>query len=729
MRIALTGNPNSGKTTLFNGLTGKKEHAGNWAGVTVEKKEGDVKTEISGGETVTAVDLPGAYSMSPFTSEESITSAYVKKADVSVIVNIVDATNLSRSLFFTTQLQELNIPVVVALNKWDVVEKKGISIDLKALSQKLGCPVVKTTATSGDGLKELMAEVQSATKHSQTAPYHQGEVDLTNKEAVMEADRKRFDFVNSVVSAVESRKVSSTETTSNDKLDGILANQFIGIPIFAVVMWLVFSISQAWVGPLIADTLVEGIEGFMEVVADATEGTSPFLQSLLVDGIIGGVGAVVGFLPLVMVMYFLIALLEDCGYMARVAVVMDPIMKKVGLTGKSVIPMVIGTGCAIPAVMASRTIRNERERRTTAMLTPFMPCGAKIPVIALFAGAFFDDAAWVSTLMYFSGIAIIILGAFLIQQITGHKNRKSFFIIELPDYKSPSFKAATLSMLDRAKDFIIKAGTIILLCNAGVHIMQNFDTSLQFIDIDGMVEEQMEVLMEEAEESGELNAMMAEFLAEGLSEEEAEEELEAEFYALVMEDEAIVEEMRSMSESSILAMISTPFALLFVTLGFGTWQLAAAAVTGFIAKENVVGTLAVVYGITNFIDVEEFELVEGASEVANVMGLSSSAALAYLMFNLFTPPCFAAIGAMNSEMRSAKWLWGGIGLQFGTGYVVAFLVYQIGTLMETGGVGDGFALGLCVVLALFATLFVLIQKGKQSFAHNYTLGEAPTSTV
>ncbi len=520
--------------------------------------------------------------------------------------------------------------------------------------------MVKTSATSGTGLAELVGKLDTLTGITQVAPYHQEDIDLTNKEAVVEADRKRFDYVSSVVKAVEKRKTQTHEVNKQDKLDAILAHKVMGIPIFAAVMWAVFAISQSYVGPLIADILVGWLEGLMEVVGGMVEGASPFMQSLLVDGIIGGVAAVVGFLPLVMVMYFLIALLEDCGYMARVAVVMDPILKKVGLTGKSIIPMVIGTGCAIPGVMASRTIRNERERRTTAMLTPFMPCGAKIPVIALFAGVFFEDAAWVSTLMYFSGIAIIILGAYLIQIVTGHKNRKSFFLIELPEYKAPSLGRATLSMLDRAKDFIIKAGTIILLCNAAVHIMQTFDLSLQ----------------------------------------EVEEGLE---------------------HTSILATVASPFALLFIPLGFGTWQLAAAAVTGFIAKENVVGTLAVVYGITNFIDPDELELVEGAAEVATTMGLTSAAALAYLMFNLFTPPCFAAIGAMNSEMRSAKWLWSGIGLQFGTGYVIAFFVYQIGSLVSGEGLGQGFLGGLIVVVALVAAVVVIAKSNQKNLNKAYEL--------
>lgn len=663
MRIALTGNPNSGKTTMYNALTGRSERVGNWAGVTVDKKESLIKKNYyDGTEELIAVDLPGAYSMSPFTSEESITSSYVKNENPDVIINIVDATNLSRSLFFTTQLLELGVPVVVALNKSDINEKKETKIDADALSKKLGCLVVKTVSTSSSdkGLSEVVKTAASLKGRGQKAPYSQGDVDLTSKTAVEAADRKRFEFVNRIVKEVETRKVLTKEKNSQDKIDDILTNKFLGIPIFAVVMFLVFDISQSTVGPFFADLLVGWIETFQEYVAGMVENASPFLQSLLVDGIIGGVGAVVGFLPLVMVMYFLIALLEDCGYMARVSVVMDPIFKKVGLSGKSIIPMVIGTGCAIPGIMACRTIRNDRERRATAMLTPFMPCGAKLPVIALFAGAFFADASWVGTLMYFVGILLIFFGALLVNKITGYKYRKSFFIMELPEYKIPSLKRAFMSMLERGKAYIIKAGTIILVCNTVVQIMQAFNWQLQ------VVEEGME-------------------------------------------------------HTSILASIASPVAILLVPLGFGVWQMAAAAITGFIAKENVVGTLAVVYGVTSFIDVDELALVGGADEVAGIFALSKAAALACLMFNLYTPPCFAALGAMNSEMKDRKWLWGGIALQFATGYTVAFLVYQIGTLITEGTVGAGFVPGLIVVAAIVAVVVSLVKRNEKNLAVEYSL--------
>ena len=420
MRIALTGNPNSGKTTMYNALTGRNEKIGNWAGVTVDKKESQIKKAYyDGSKELIAVDLPGAYSMSPFTSEESITSGYVKNEHPDVIINIVDATNLSRSLFFTTQLLELGVPVVVALNKSDINEKKETKINTELLSQKLGCPVLKTVSTSDEGLKEVVAQAAELEGAGQKAPYVQGDVNLHDKDEVEAADRKRFAFVNAIVKEVENRKVLTKDKTIGDKIDSVITHPVIGIAIFAVVMYLVFYISQSTLGTYLADILTGWIEQFQGWATDSLEkaNASAFLVSLLCDGIIGGVGAVVGFLPLVMVMYFLIALLEDCGYMSRATVVLDPIFKRVGLSGKSVIPMIIGTGCGIPAVMACRTIKNERERRTTAMLTTFMPCGAKMPVIALFAGAFFPKSKWVGPLMYFVGIILILLGALLIKAV------------------------------------------------------------------------------------------------------------------------------------------------------------------------------------------------------------------------------------------------------------------------------------------------------------------------
>ena len=652
MRIALAGNPNSGKTTMYNALTGRNERVGNWAGVTVEKKEHPIKKHFYEGEDLIAVDLPGAYSMSPFTSEESITSAYVSGEHPDVIINIVDATNLSRSLFFTTQLLELGIPMVVALNKSDINQKRQTRIDPEKLSKLLGCPVIQTISTTSSGLEALVRTAADLRGTTQTPPYRQGDLDSSDRQAVKQADKARFEFVDQIVRQVEERKVLTRERTWQDKLDDVLTNRWLGIPIFAVVMFLVFDISQSSLGPWLADTLVGWIEVFQGWVANLTEGASPLLQALLIDGVIGGVSAVIGFLPLVMVMYFLIALLEDCGYMARVSVVLDPIFKKVGLSGKSVIPFIIGTGCAIPGIMACRTIRSEQERRATAMLTPFMPCGAKLPVIALFAGVFFSDASWVGTLMYFVGILLIFLGALLVNRISGYSGRRSFFIMELPEYKLPSLKRAFGSMCSRGWAYIVKAGTIILLCSTAVQIMQSFDWNFQVV-------------------------------AEG------------------------------MEHTSILASIASPFAVLLIPLGFGVWQMAAAAITGFIAKENVVSTLAVCYGVTNFIDIEEKVLIGGAPQVAAIFHLTKAAALACLMFNLFTPPCFAAIGAMNSEIRDRKWLFGGIALQLGTGYTIAFAVYQIGTLITEGTVGAGFLPGLAAVAAMIAFVTYLCLRAEK----------------
>ena len=641
MRIALAGNPNSGKTTMYNALTGRNERVGNWAGVTVEKKESPIKKSFSESD-IAVVDLPGAYSMSPFTSEESITSEYIKNEKPDVIINIVDATNLSRSLFFTTQLLELGVPVVVALNKADINEKKETVIDEKLLSKKLGCPVIETVSTQKDGLTELVNAAVSAYGRGQKAPYSQGYINLNDKNSVTSADKKRFDFVNAIVLEVESRKVKTNETNFQDKIDAVLTNKWAGIPIFAVVMYAVFWISQAGPGVWIADWLVGILETAQGWIGGFMEGANELLYALLIDGVLGGVIAVIGFLPLVMVMYFLIALLEDCGYMARASVVLDPIFKRVGLSGKSVIPFVIGTGCAIPGVMACRTIRNERERRATAMLAPFMPCGAKLPVIALFAGVFFGDASWVGPLMYFAGVVIIFFGALLINKVVAHKPRKSFFIIELPEYKAPSLWRAFKSMCSRGWAYIVKAATIILLCNTAVQIMQTFNWSFTAAET---------------------------------------------------------------ADTSILASIAGPFAYLIVpVVGVVSWQLAAATVTGFIAKENVVGTLAVCFGITNFINVDELVLESGAAEVAAVMGIGPVAALAYLMFNLFAPPCFAAIGAMNSEMKSAKWLWGGIGLQLAIGFTVAYLVYTIGTLVTNPA-------GLDIVPAICGLAAILVMAG------------------
>ncbi len=659
MRIALAGNPNSGKTTMYNALTGSNEKVGNWAGVTVDKKEHPIKKSFySGDRELIAVDLPGAYSMSPFTSEESVTSHYIKEASLDVIINIVDATNLSRSLFFTTQLLELDIPVVVALNKADINKKKKTVIDTSALSQKLGCPVIDTISLNGEGLDKLISVALGVIGKGQKAPYSQKDADLSSKAAAEASDRKRFEFVNKIVASVEKRKIRTNQRNAQDKIDAVITNKWVGIPIFALVMWFVFWVSQVAVGPFLAEGgeiagkeipgLVTFIEMFGEWVGGLLEDASPILQTVIVDGIIGGVGAVIGFLPLVMVMYFFLALLEDCGYMSRVSVVLDPIFKKVGLSGKSVIPLVMATGCAIPGVMACRTIRDEDERRATAMLTPFIPCGAKIPVIALLAGLFFPESSWVSPLMYFMGLLLVFLGALLIKWITGYKYRRSFFIIELPEYKLPSFGGAFKAMCSRGWAYIVKAGTVILLCNSVVTVMLNYSWNLQQVD----------------------------------------------------------------PVDSILHDIASPFAFLLIPLGFGMWQLAAAAVTGFIAKEEVVGTLGAVF--TALAVNEDFELLQ-LGNGTEILGITAAAGLGYLMFNLFTPPCFAAIGAMNSEIKSKKWLFAGIGLQLTIAYVLSFFVYQFGTFVSEGVAGESFVPGLIAVAAMLTlTAFLSVRSNKKA---------------
>ena len=661
MRIALAGNPNSGKTTMYNALTGSSEKVGNWAGVTVDKKEHAIKKSFYKGEgSLIAIDLPGAYSMSPFTSEESITSSYIQSEDIDVIINIVDATNLSRSLFFTTQLLELGIPVVVALNKADINKKKQTRIDVDKLSDRLSCPIVDTTSTMGDGLSELIEKAVSLIGCKQASPYIQGDVDLSDKAAVVESDKHRFEFVNGIVKEVESRKIYTKDRNKQDKLDALLTNKWLGLPLFALVMFLVFQISQAWVGEWLANGfdlrsgfhiwgLVDCIDWFKGIVEGWMSGANIILQAIVLEGLIQGVSAVVGFLPLVMVMYFLIALLEDCGYMARATVVLDPIFKKVGLSGKSVIPFVIGTGCAVPGVMACRTIRDERERRATALLAPFMPCGAKLPVIALFVGAFFPKQGWIGTVMYFLGIVIILLCALMINGITGNRKKRSYFIIELPEYKGPSFKRAFISMCQRGWSYIVKAGTVILISNFLIYMMQTFSWSFQVVEN---------------------------------------------------------------PSDSILATIGTPIAYVIApTVGVVMWQLAAAAVTGFVAKECVVGTLATCFAFEGLIS-EELEVVGSASGIAGAMGIGQIAALSFLMFNLFSPPCFAAIGAMNAELKSKKWLFAGIGLQLGVGYSVAFLTFFFGTLITGGSFGSVWMpiLGWGIISALSIIVAILIIK-------------------
>ena len=616
MKIALAGNPNSGKTTLYNALTGKQEYVGNWAGVTVSKKEAKLKESL--GNNIDIVDLPGAYSIRPYTSEESITTDFIKTENPDVIINVVDSTNLNRSLFFTTQLLELNIPVVVALNKVDI-SKNVTDIDVSKLEKELNCKVVEISAAKNEGLKNLIKVACESSK--------------------LKEQKNLFKELSNI----------HNEETLEDKIDRFVTNPIIGTGLFILIMAFIFDLSINTLGPLVADALVGFIENFQNAVSGqlASMGTSDFLNSLLTDGIIGGVGAVVGFVPLVMVLMFMLSLVEDSGFMARIALIFDPLFRKVGLSGKSIIPMIVGYGCSIPGIMATRTIKDEKQRRLTAMLTPFVPCGAKLPIIALFTAAFFPEQGYMFPLTYIVAFTVIICVGLILKKVTGADNIKNYFIIELPQYRIPSIKRAFFKMLETGKDFITRAGTIIIVCNTVVFIMSSFNFKLQLVE------------------------------------------------------DAV--------NTSILANVATPFAFLLIPVGIGVWQLAAAAITGFIAKEEVVGTLAVVYSMGAAIN-SDFELVN-AMTVRETMGITAVSALAFMFFNLFTPPCFAAIGAMKSEMKSNKWLLKSVLLQLSVGYIVAMITYQVGTILVYKELAQGF---IPAVIILALAVFYVVYKIKSN---------------
>ena len=624
MRIVLAGNPNSGKTSVFNALTGKLEYVGNWSGVTVAKKEVKLKKRFGQGNVI---DLPGAYSISPYSSEEAITADYITSSNANVIINVVDATNLARSLFFTTQLMELGTPMIIALNKSDILMDK---INVELLSKTFGCKVILISAEKGKNLKELIDATANPTMAENLPQFS--------------SDAQRYAYIEDLLQHIYIKKVDRTVATKSDKADRILANQFIGLPIFLLVMWGVFYISQNLIGGqfsgLINDNLFgEIIPNFLNTSFESM-GLNPLLQSLIVDGAVGGVGAVLGFLPLIMVLFFLLALLEDCGYMARVAVVMDIFFKKIGLSGKAIIPMVVGTGCAIPGVMAARTIEDENERKRLCILAPFIPCGAKLPVIALLAASFFPSATWVGPMMYIVAIGVIFTVGYILKKIFTTGTNHSIFLIELPQYKIPRFSHAFRHMLDKGWAFIKRAGTIILVCNTAVWLLQTYDFSFQVVE----------------------NA-----------------------------------------HDSMLATLAGGLVPLFIPLGFAAWQLVAGAVTGFIAKENVVGTLAVVFVVS------ESALHQVGGPLSSVAGLTTVTAMSYLLFNLFTPPCFAAIGAMNSEMGSKKWLAIGVSIQLMTGYIIAMVVNQVGTLITTGTMAEGFVASV-IILCLTIVGIVLLSK-------------------
>ena len=643
MKIALAGNPNSGKTTLYNALTGKQEYVGNWAGVTVSKKEAKLKESL--GNNIDIVDLPGAYSIRPYTSEESITTDFIKTENPDVIINVVDSTNLNRSLFFTTQLLELNIPVVVALNKTDI-SKNVTDIDVNKLEKELNCKVVEISAAKNEGLKSLIKVATESAKLKEQKNLFKELSNIHNEE---KQDKKRYSIVNNIISKVENRIIRHNEETLEDKIDKFVTNPIIGTGLFILIMAFIFDLSINTLGPLVADALVGFIENFQNAVSGqlASMGTSDFLNSLLTDGIIGGVGAVVGFVPLVMVLMFMLSLVEDSGFMARIALIFDPLFRKIGLSGKSIIPMIVGYGCSIPGIMATRTIKDEKQRRLTAMLTPFVPCGAKLPIIALFTAAFFKEQGYMFPLTYIVAFTVIICVGLILKKVTGADNIKNYFIIELPQYRIPSIKRAFFKMLETGKDFITRAGTIIIVCNTVVFIMSSFNFKLQLVE------------------------------------------------------DAV--------NTSILANVATPFAFLLIPVGIGVWQLAAAAITGFIAKEEVVGTLAVVYSMGAAIN-SDFELVN-AMTVQETMGITAVSALAFMFFNLFTPPCFAAIGAMKSEMKSNKWLLKSVLLQLSVGYIVAMITYQVGTILVYKELAQGF---IPAVIILALAVFYVVYKIKSN---------------
>ena len=639
MKIALAGNPNSGKTTLFNALTGKTEYVGNWAGVTVDKKEADLRKKYqTGKEAIIIVDLPGAYSIAPFTGEEAITRDFVLEASPDVLINIVDGANFERSLFFTTQLLELNIPVVIALNKADIIAKRGNEIDIDALSVALGCKIIGTTATAEEGLKKLMQTAIEIGMHQkgQKAPFE-------IQENQVDADKQRQAFIASVIESVLVKKHDTTKITLSDKVDRIVAHKWWGLPIFFLIMWAVYWFSIEGLGgyvsgyfndTLFGEVIPNSLNGFFEGL-----GLNPLLQALIVDGAIGGVGAVIGFLPLIMVLFFCLALLEDSGYMSRVAVLMDRYFKKIGLSGKSIIPMIVGSGCAIPGIMATRTIEDENDKRMTTILTPFVPCGAKLPIITLFSMAFFPNDSWVGPSMYIMAFALIIIGGLLLKRLFVWEST-SHFILELPEYKIPSLKHAFIQMMDKAKGFIIKASTIILVMNTLVWFMQAYGFNLQPVD-----------------------------------------------------DQSL----------SILAKVGAVIAPILIPLGMAGWQLAAATITGFIAKENVVATFAIL-------------LMAASEEALHAPGgvlselFTPVTAYAFLALNLFTPPCFAAIGAMRSEMGDRKWLFRGLSFQISVGYIVALLISQLGSLIVYGEVASGWLPAIGVILGYVVLITYLVKR-------------------
>lgn len=715
VKIALAGNPNSGKTTLFNALTGSNQFVGNWPGVTVEKKEGRLKDD----KDVTVTDLPGIYSLSPYTLEEVVARNYLISQHPDAILNIVDGTNLERNLYLSTQLMELGIPVVMAINMMDVVKKTGDQINTKILSERLGCEVVSISALKGEGIKEASSKaVRLARMNDAAAPVHEfapeveaalDEIETMLTEVPEEQKRfyaiklferddkieeqlkhvpevediiaavekeydddaesiitnERYNYITSVIrdSLVKSRK---EKLTASDKIDRVVTNRWLALPIFAAVMWIVYYVSVSTVGAWATDWANDGlfgdgfrlfgmdVPGIPVIIGNALDAVNcaGWLQSLVLDGIVAGVGAVLGFVPQMLVLFIFLAFLEACGYMARVAFIMDRIFRKFGLSGKSFIPMLIGTGCGVPGIMASRTIENDRDRKMTIMTTTFIPCGAKLPIIALIAGALFGGASWVAPSAYFVGIAAIICSGVILKKTRMFAGEPAPFVMELPAYHMPTVGNVLRSMWERGWSFIKKAGTIILLSTIFIWFTSNFGLADGRF---GMVED----------------------LSDGF-----------------------------------LAMIGRGIAWIFAPLGWGDWKSAVATITGLVAKENVVGTFGILYGFA--------EVAEDGAEVWGTLASSMTAVAAYsfLVFNLLCAPCFAAMGAIKREMNNAKWFWFAIGYQTLLAYAVSLCVFQFGSLL-TGG---GFTIGtVAAILILAGFMYLLLRPYKESATLNVNI--------
>lgn len=696
IQVALAGNPNCGKTTLFNGLTGATQYVGNWPGVTVEKKEGKYKED----KDIKITDLPGIYSLSPYTLEEVVSREFLLNENVDVVLNIIDGSNLERNLFLTTQILELGIPTVVAINMLDVIEKRKDSIDYKKLSKELGCPVLPISALKNTGIKELMAEVKKvANTQSLPKKIYAGKVlnALNTIEASLpssiEASRRFFYAIKlferddkieasikskaeaSVIETVEKsmdddsesiitdarytyitsvikdcyKKGSKEVLTTSDKIDRFVTNRVLALPIFALVMWFVYYISVTTVGTIVTDWTNDVLFG--EIIPPAVDRfldaiqCADWLHGLIVDGIIGGVGAVIGFVPQMLVLFFFLAILEDCGYMARVAFIMDRIFRKFGLSGKSFIPMLIGTGCGVPAVMASRTIESDRDRKMTIMTTTFIPCGAKMPIIGLIAGAIFHGASWVAPSAYFVGMAAVIVSGIMLKKTKLFAGDPAPFVMEMPAYHMPRVVNVLRSMWERGSSFIKKAGTIILLSTIVLWFLQGFGWEKGAF---GMVDD---------------------------------------------------------IDHSILSSIGQTFAWIFSPLGWGDWKAAVASVTGLIAKENVVATFGQLYGFA--------EVAEEGNEFWGQLSASFTplAAYSFMIFNLLCAPCFAAMGAIKREMNNTKWFWIAIGYQCGFAYICSLIVYQLGSLFNGGSFGFGTIVGFILLIGL---IYLLVRPSKES---------------